>query len=311
MDMIWRDTDLTLLIRKTISSIHEVILKQKGSSAAIISCLFTAIMGLLFYQAHLNEPHVPSIVGSLFRVFGNFIFLAPWLMKDPQRIIKLNHSTALWLWGIFGALTVLTYFNSLEHQGAAITNILNSSNGVLILILAPFLVNQVPGWPQTMALVGAVAGTILVIPWNHHEMKISGDLFSGAISGLFAALAFLMVAKVKRNADANLILLVWFQVNILMHLCIILFTQPNWPHLGKTWIFYLSAGLIAAFAQKFQAIAYQYTSAARAAGLSYLTPIFSLSFEGFSNKALPSSNTLWGALILVSSGLVAVLTKDK
>jgi drug/metabolite transporter (DMT)-like permease len=155
---------------------------------------------------------------------------------------------------------------------------LHASNGFFVALLAPLILKQrntLIGW---IAILGAITGLGVLLEPRAFDAYSWGRPVA-VTSGFFAALAYLMIARVgKSNAPSSVIF--WFcGVGTVLHLAIFLVVDVSWPQHQASWLQLILAGTFAAVAQFFLTRSWQLAPAALNAAVSYLGPVLSLALS--------------------------------
>ena len=289
-----------------------MILKLNGVSAALLSALFAAIMGALYYQAHLTDPEFSSATGTLVRVLSNGLFvLIPWvLFNNKPQFVSPMKARSLWLWGFFGALTVITFFAAIPSIGNGRAAFLGATSGIFIIAFAPLLAGQSNKPVIWLSLFASLLGVALICDMGTASFFSIGNLY-GAMAGLFSGIAYLMVARARDRYSTSTIMFYWCWLSTFALVAILLFTPQRWPHTPTTWSLLIAAGICAGFAQFYITRAFQTTSAGLVACLSYLAPVFSLGIDKLYFQMPITHSAMSGAALIVGFGIIAVIQREK
>lgn len=285
--------------------------KFGGPVLVIVSSALSAIMGIAFYTAHTWDPNFSSLGGSFVRVLVNLLLIFVFMSSNerPELLSPLRHK-ALWLWGLFGALTVATFFSSIHLVGSGLASLLCASSGIFIAALAPLLARQRVGWFSWIAIAGSLLGMCLLTPIDvgspsllfFNSSQLTG-LFLASLSGLFCGLAYLMIARTGGKYSMTNVMFTWCLASIALHIGIFFFVSIHWPQTPKIWLLLLGAGVIATISQRMMTKAFQIAPAAKVAAISYLGPVLNLVFDSVLFDMNPSLQQKTGALIIVACGV--------
>lgn len=283
--------------------------REKSAVLAICAaCVFSAVSGLAFYWARSNDPLFSSESAILVRIFSNLACFLPMMIfrksKDfewPKRSEK-----PLWLWGFFGVLTVWSYFLSIAYVGVGAANLLNAGSGVLIVGLAPFFLGQ-PFVPlHLFCAFGSFLGLGIFTSSSSGPLSSSVGLALGLASGIFNALAYLMVSK-ARQGKALRAIFYWSWLNIVVGFVIMMSVSLHWPRSSLIWLILIGTGCAAAAAQYLTAYAYQASSASLVACLSFIGPFITLMVDAWMFDVAYSATAVCGIAMVLLFALVPSL----
>ena len=281
-------------------------IKFSGFSAILLACLFSSLVGAAFFKAHLEDPHFSSFSGSFVRVLTNLVLIMILMMFFKYRsstplLLPPHQHKSLWAWGLFGALTVTTYFAAIHLIGSGMTAFLGASSGVFIAALSAPVARQRTPPIMWLAIMGSVFGMYLLC--NTTNLNSSGLGCGLAIaSGFFGAVAYLMIARTRSRYSVPTVMMTWCISALAAHLILFCAVPIAFPTTTKAWIFILIAAVSASMAQQLTTLAFQRSSASFVASLSYLTPVLSLLLDFLAFDLKPKVQTGLGALLIIAFG---------
>lgn len=283
--------------------------RLSGLAAALIACLFSSLMGAAFFKAHLEDPQFSSFSGSFVRVIANILLVLLIIAggrSGTKPLLPPKKHPSLWAWGVFGALTVTTYFAAIHLIGSGMTAFLGASSGIFIALLSAPLTRQRTPRIMWLAIAGSVLGLYLL---SRSTGFINSWLGSGLAvsSGFFGAVAYLMIARTRSTYSVSTIMMTWCVSALIAHLIVFCFIPIAFPSNIKSWCFILFAAIAASFAQQFTAYAFQRSSPSFVASLSYLTPVVSLGIDIYAFGFTPTPQAGIGAALIVSFGALIPL----
>lgn len=283
--------------------------QRRGQRAILVACVFSAATGAAFFAAHQKDPGFSSFGGSFVRVATNLIFISlPFMKTNCQLFLPPLKHKALWLWGVFGALTVTTYFAAVALVGSGQTAFLGASSGVFIAALSPMIAKQRVHSMNWLAITGSILGLYMMCA----NEKVDGSVLGTALaiaSGLFGALAYLMIARTKSAYATSQIMMTWFLSAATAHLLVFCFYKVTWPTSSDVWLLLLLAGLAASLSQHLTTYAFQRAPASQIASLSYLAPVLSLFIDMILFGFTPTPIAGIGASIIFAFGVVVPVLK--
>lgn len=244
-----------------------------GTTCMAIGSVFGALMGALLYLGHHTGAPFSAIVSSFIRVLMNCLFVVTLCFyRKDFRSLWGDARPSLWLWGIAGAATVISYFCSVKLIGVGEATFLYTSYAIFITVMGPWVAKESHSVWVWFAVLGASFGYYLMkSPQMNHEMALGKTL--GLTSGFFAAIAYLFVRRIGMTNSALTIMAYWCAACLLVHLFIFLLVPLDWPSEPMQWLAILLAGIFATLAQLFTAMAFQRGPAAPVAAVSYLAPV--------------------------------------
>lgn len=171
----------------------------------LLSCVFFALMALSVAEAHRADPALDTVVASLFRSGVNLLVLVL-MVRGDLRELWGDGRPSLWLRGLAGAVSLLSYFAALAHLGIGEAAFLNQTSAFWVAALAPLVLGEPTRRLVWLAVLGSLGGLLLLV-----EPR-GGDLvgrLAGVGSGLAAATAYLSVRRASAsNSPATIV--AWF-----------------------------------------------------------------------------------------------------
>lgn len=277
-----------------------------GLNAMVWSCVLCSLMGLAAYQAHLLEPSFSPVATSFVRVFAN-LGLALALPAAGSFLVHRRH-WPVWLWGLSGSVTTLAFFAAVPRIGMGESTFLQASTGLFIALLAPLLAGQKGSWTTWLAMGGSLLGATLMSSVTFEAGDGLGKLLA-LLSGLSAAMAYLMVARGGESYPPRTLMVYWFAACFVVHSIWVVFLPVTFPSRWEVWALLVFAGICASASQYAAIRSYQLAPAAEAAVLSYLTPVLSLTLDAMCFGLVPAAQSLFGAALILGSCLWAASLK--
>lgn len=252
--------------------------REKAAIGAILFAgLLNALVGAGFYFAYHHEAGISAMAGVYVRVICNlFLVPLPWMLGRPGPQRKNFLEPILWLWGGFGVLSAGSYYLALLKMGSGMTMFLNTGSGLFIAGLAPWIAGQALDRRNLIAIFGCLVGMSFIAGPSLNQTTSIWDIGLGIGSGLFAAIAYLIVARMRSRFSADTLLLHWTFANILVMGIVLLCIPTEWPSRVETWAILFISGIAAAGSQYMTATAYQLGQASIVACLSFLGPLLSV-----------------------------------
>ena len=284
-----------------------------GLFSMALASLFSALMGLAFFLAHQAEPAFSSLTGSFVRVLTSLFFITfAFLVTQKKSTLfysPLRHRS-LWLWGIFGALTVTTYFSAVPMIGSGMTALLSASSGVFITALSPRLAGQAVSPKNWFAVIGSLAGLMLMCKVGEVGPSAAGFALAST-SGFFGGCAYLMIARRKKDYSGSAIMMTWCAAALLAHFLLFATFPTIWPSGARAWLLLIGAGCAASVAQALSAFSFQRAPASSIAAVGYLSPVLSLVLDVVFLEIHPGLRVSAGAgLVLFFGGLFPFIMRS-
>ena len=277
--------------------------------AILLACFFNAVSGVGIFYARQIEPEFSVLAGVSLRIAASLsCFAIPLLWGSGlPKLHSWKTGGELWLWGIFGALTLGSYYYAVTLVGAGLTNVVNAGSGLVLTGLAPILTKQKSVRLHQLAALGCATGMILLCHSGFGHFEQPFGLVLAAMSGIFSALAYLMVARSGSRHSPETVLVHWTTINFIAAGTLALSTNLVWPENPNTWSILIGTGLLMAWSQYFTASAYQKGSASLVACLTFCGPLLSLLID-LCFFGLPlTQGTLIGAALILTFGLIVPL----
>ena len=262
-------------------------------------------MGSMAYQATQVVPGMSILVPSFVRTLVNFaLILLPVVLRGDQlKSLWGDGRRTLWFRGLFGSLALVCSFLGIQAIGVAENSFIHSSNVVFIALLAPWFLGQKNNVFIWLAIAGSIAGLALLFEPRFHDGAVWGRATSLA-SGVFAALAYLMVSRAGRSNKPQTVIFYFLIVGILIHLVLFWFVPPIFPTDLRAWMWMIGAGLSATLGQHFLTIAYTRGHAASNAIVSQMGPVLNFAAGVLFFSQVPDSRSIAGGILVVGCGML-------
>jgi S-adenosylmethionine uptake transporter len=171
------------------------------ASAACFAVMATCVAG-----AHRLDPALPTAVASTLRAAVNLVALVGIARGDLRRLVG-DARPALWLRGVLGAASLVTYFAALARLGAGEAAFLNNTSALWVAVVAPLLLGERTPHAVWAALGVSAVGLLLLVEPRDHADGIGRMI--GLTSGLCAAGAYLSVRRAGTTNSAIAVVF-WF-----------------------------------------------------------------------------------------------------
>jgi len=156
-----------------------------------------------------------------------------------------------------------------------------------------------------LALAGALSGLVLLRPAadaGSHQATLLA-----VFSGVTAALAYLMVSRVRESRSPFLLMTSWCGFSLLAHLVWIALRPPLWPTSPVTWMWVALGGALASLAQYFVTLAYQKDTAPRVTALLYAGPALGLILDAAFFGVPLGPQKIFGVAVILGFGVALPL----
>jgi S-adenosylmethionine uptake transporter len=200
-------------------------------------------------------------------------------------------------------MALICSFASMKAIGIGDSSFLNSSSGVFVAVLGPLVLRQKNSRVAWVAVAGSMVGLFLLFQPRLDDALPYGRTL-GLASGLFAAAAYLMIARAGRSNSPRSIVFYFALVATCVHLAAFAVLDIQWPTQPLSYVMLVAAGLVASAAQIFLTRSYQNAPAAYCAAVSYLAPVASMVIGFMIFKDVPDSAAWAGAAIVLACGVV-------
>ncbi len=296
--------------------------KIKNLDRGIVLMLLASLtFGVMGGFAKVLTQHLPALEVTFFRnVFGvALIGLAIW--RTPLR--QSGGKPLLLLFrGTMGFLALLAYFYIMGKipLGEAITY--NKTSPLFVAFFAWLFLKERLHWSALIALILGFAGIVLIAQPN-------GGVFDkydilGIFSGIGAALAYTSIRELRKYYDTRAIVMSFMLVGtlgplFLMGLGSMMTVSAEWDWIiapffmpqGWQWFFIVMVGLSATASQLLMTKAYELTKAGIVGTISYTNIVFGMIIGIMLGDPVPSYSTILGIILVILSGLIVALVKEK
>lgn len=265
------------------------------------SALFAA-MATLVGAAQQRDPALGSWVTSVWRAGVNLLALVL-LTRGDRRALFGDGRLALWMRGVAGAVSMLSYFGALSYLNVGEAAFLNQTSAVWVSLLGPATLGESTGSLVWVAVLGSLGGLALLA----HPRDGEGDLLGrglGLASGLGAALAYLSVRRAAASNPATAVVFYFTAISSAVALVGSLLLGAHWPRDPLVLLMLVGSGLCATLAQLGMTRAYTLSRAAPVAAAGAASPLFTTVFGAAFLRQVPDERAQVGMAILLVSGLL-------
>jgi len=237
---------------------------------------------------------IRSILGTIAILFLIWKERASWFGKN-QKIMVLR--------GIFGFGALAMHFYAISKLNLATAVILNYTAPIFAAVLARFVLNEKTTWIINAAVLSSFLGLYLLASSQFETKPI--PLLIGIFSGIFAALAYIMIRFGGENESPYTIIFYFTAISTLGSLPLMLF-YFHWPNTGE-WFSLIGLSIGAFFGQVWLTKSIQGAPVSIVLPFSYLTPVFAAIAGAVFWKEHLSVGSILGGFIIIVSGIVVYL----
>ena len=193
---------------------------------------------------------------------------------------------------------------------------LSLANAYAIFMSAPLLITalSVPffgervGWHRWLAVVVGMIGVLVVVRPSAEGLEPGGMAILGGLAAIASAAAYALGAlliRVLQPTETSAATMFW--ALLLTALFAGILSIPGWvPVLWDHWYWIVVIGVMGALGQHFLTEAFRLTSPSAVAPLEYTALAWGMLFDWLLWTTVPSARMLFGAGIIVASGLYVI-----
>jgi drug/metabolite transporter (DMT)-like permease len=265
-----------------------------------------------------TSGHIPPGQAVFFRSFFAIPVIVGWLLWRHELSTGLRtHRPLGHVWrGVLGTTSMGLGFASLRFLPLPeVTAIGYTAPLLTVIFAAMFLGEEVRLFRISCVVLGVIGVLIVVYPRLtilSTEANSHAEAFGAMLvltSAVFAALAQVFVRKLV-NTEKTPAIVFWFSVTAT---CLSLITLPfGWvvPTPFKAALL-VGAGLLGGFGQILLTSSYREADASLVAPFDYASMLFALLFGYFIFSEVPTANTLTGAALVMTAGVLIILREHR
>ena len=283
----------------------------------LLSALISAFNGAI---AKILSEDMSALEIVFFRnIIGIVLILYALKIKPPSLSGGKIH--LLFMRGFFGFTAMILFFYTITviPLGEAIT--LNKTSPLFVSIIAFYLLGEHLSKKTILALLVGLGGIILIT--KPFGMSVSYEHILGILGGLFAALAYATIKKIKDIYDSRIIVLSFVGVGTLLPAILFLaspyidapsslnFLFPNFimPLTFKVWMLIAFMAVISTLSQWLLTKAYSASKASIIGVISYTNIPFAIGFGFLLGDKFPDFWTYCGIGLIVLGGVLVSRSK--
>ncbi len=291
---------------------------DRGILLMLLASLTFAVMGGF---AKVLTQQLPALEVTFFRNIFGVLIIGAAIWKVP---LKQSGGKPLLLFfrGAMGFLALLAYFYIMGKipLGEAITY--NKTSPLFVAFFAWLFLREKLHWSALIALILGFAGIVLIA-------QPQGGVFDkydllGIFSGIGAAMAYTSIRELRKYYDTRAIVMSFMLVGTLSPLLLMIagsiYEAPKeWDWIiapfvmpqGWQWLFIVMVGVSATVSQLLMTKAYELTKAGIVGTISYTNIVFGMIIGIALGDPIPGFWTILGIILVVVSGLIVALIKEK
>jgi len=291
---------------------------DRGILFMLLASLSFAVMGGF---AKVVSQILPPVEVTFFRNVFGVLLVGLSIYSSPLKQIG-GKPLLLLFRGTMGFTALLAYFYIIAHipLGEAVTY--NKTSPIFVAIFAYiFLKEKLSPWAILAIIIGFVGIILIAQPEGGTFDKY--DML-GIFSGIGAALAYTSIRELREYYDTRAIVMSFMGVGTVAPILLMLvapyvdapksldfmFAEFVMPE-GIIWFYLLIMGLSATASQILMTKAYELTKAGIVGTISYSNIVFALIIGISLGDPIPNAWTFLGILLVISSGLLVALSKEK
>ena len=293
---------------------------DRGILFMLLASLSFAVMGGF---AKVVSQVLPPVEVTFFRNVFGVALVGFAIYKTPLKQIG-GRPFLLLFRGTMGFTALLAYFYIIAYipLGEAVTY--NKTSPLFVAMFAYlFLKEKLSPWAIVAIVIGFIGIAFISMP-EEGSFTFNKYTILGVFSGLGAALAYTSIRELREYYDTRAIVMSFMGVGTVAPIALMLatpyvdapksldfmFAEFVMPQ-GIIWLYVLIMGLSATASQILMTKAYELTKAGIVGTISYSNIVFALIIGIFLGDPIPTPLKFLGILLVIISGLLVALAKDK
>ncbi len=284
----------------------------------LLASLSFAVMGGF---AKVVSQVLPPVEVTFFRNVFGVALVGFAIYKSPLKQIG-GRPLLLLFRGSMGFIALLAYFYIIAYIPLAEAVTYNKTSPIFVAIFAYIFLNEkLSKWAILAIGVGFLGIVLIAQPEGGTFDKY--DML-GIFSGIGAALAYTSIRELRAYYDTRAIVMSFMGIGTLAPIVLMavapyvdapdgldfMFAEFVMPE-GILWLYLLVMGLSATASQLLMTKAYELTKAGIVGTISYSNIVFALIIGVMLGDPIPNIWTFLGILLVISSGLLVALSKEK
>lgn len=280
-------------VDQNTKSILQMVLAAIAFSVMVIfvkaACQSLSSMEVVFMR---------SISGTLAIAFLIWKKHISWFGNNPKIMI---------LRGVFGFGALAMHFYAISQLNLATAVILNYTAPIFAAIFARLILREKTSWAVNLAIAFSFLGLYLLAS-PHFESKFI-PLVIGILSGIFAALAYVMIRFGGENESPYTIIFYFTTISTIGSFPLML-SRFEWPN-GMEWMLLAGLSVGAFFGQVWLTKSIQNAPVSLVLPFSYLTPVFAALIGACVWQEYLILPSMIGGILIILSGIVIYLLRKR
>ena len=291
---------------------------DRGILFMLLASLSFAFMGGF---AKVISTILPPVEVAFFRNIFGVLLVGLSIYKVPLKQTGGKFMLLIFR-GSMGFISLLAYFYLIATipLGEAVTY--NKTSPIFVAIFAYLFLNEKLNRGAIVAIVLGFLGILFV------AQPIGGTLdrydVLGIFSGIGAALAYTSIRELRKYYDTRAIVMSFMGIGTVAPLLLMVVTpyfevpkSLDWMFAefimpqGQQWLYVTAVGLFATASQILMTKAYALTKAGIVGTISYSNIVFGVIIGVILGDAIPNIWTFLGIILVIGSGLLVALSKEK
>lgn len=284
--------------------------RTKGTLCIIASAFGFALMALFVGMCDPLGGAVSSFQKSFFRNLVALLLALAVFLREKKREDekKMVHDARVWSLlltrSIFGALGIFCNFYALSHIPISDAMTLNKTAPFFVVALSWAFLKERASIRQSLALVLAFAGVVLVMKPAGASWGASFPALCGLVGGFGAGVAYTCVREMGKLGVPSAFIVLFFSAFSCLASVPFMLPHPD-PMNAKQLLAMLGAGAGAAIGQFGVTAAYKFAPAREIAIYDYSSIIFSAALGFIVLGQAPDASSIAGFVIIVLAALCA------
>lgn len=279
---------------------------QKGFLWMLIATLFFSLMGA---TVKLGSEYFSPIELVFYRSATSLIFIF-FIMNINKVTIKTDYLILHFKRSLVGFISLLLFFYAIGHLPLSTAISLNYTSPLFLGILLPFILNRKLNYKvYAMVLIGFIGVFLILKPTFNDESIYAGVI--GLFSGLGAAVAYLYLTQLGQLKEPDIRTVFYFTLISTIGSAFLLINQEiHTPRINDFKVL-IGLGASATIAQIAITRAYRVGNTLGNASLSYLTIIFSAFIGILLFKEIIDYVSIFGMLLIITSGTFVSIKQSR
>ena len=301
-------------------------------SSNLIGSLIWLLFIFLSVFSHMIIKSLTGEVDFVITLFARFVYSLPVLLilaflARKMLFIQINHWNNIFIRSLFGFVTMIMVFSSLQLIPIGLTTALAQSSAIYVTLLSPLVLGEKIGLIRWTAVITGLIGVFLMINpigiiEKTSELSSLGLLLAFGSAITHAGLALILRKIGKTEHPASTALIHNLITSLVITFTIIFFGTKFYGKTGdygieifitpnKILYTLIALGMIGSFVQYLMAQSYKYAEATILVTLRYLAIPLATLFGFIIWNEIPTYNQVIGGLVVIGSCLLITYREIK